>query len=213
MVICLHKKIYNKIFITILLILFIVCSGYYFNFITYNNKDIIETEVLRQTNEVLKEELNKSKKISNFKEDYVIARVILRDIHNFYNEIVINVGDNEVKEGDAVINEDGLIGIIKEVKKDVSYVKLLDNSYNLSVKVNDTYGNLKGNKVDLLNKYSEFREGDLIYTSGLTNIPEGIYVGRIDKVKMDQNGLGKELEVTLVDNSNLIYVGIISKIE
>ena len=123
------------------------------------------------------------------------------------------MGSNKVEVGDPVVNEEGLIGIIDKVHKDTANVKLLTSEMNISVKVDETYGNLKGQKVDLLDKYSELKIGDVIVTSGLTQIPEGLYVGKIKEVKMDENNLGQELEVELVNNDDLIYVGVIKTIK
>ena len=212
-----YLRIKNKYllkFLSLIFILGMVIGGnYVFNYLKYNNKEVIEIATLQNELDILRNEVKSLKKTKDINSDYVIARVILRDIHNFYNEIVINIGSNKVNVGDPVVNEEGLIGIVDKVNKDTANVKLLSSSFSLSVKVDDTFGNLKGNKVDLLDKYSELKEGDVIVTSGLTSVPEGIYVGKIKKVKMDENNLGKELEVELVDNSDLIYVGVISSIK
>lgn len=215
MVIYLQRK--NKYFFRILslflIITFIILSNYIFNYLKYNNKDIVEIATLEKELDILRNEvksLDKSKKINS---DYVIARVVLRDIHEFYKEIVINVGSDKVNVGDVVVNEEGLIGLVDKVNKETAIVKLLSSGFSLSVQVDETYGNLNGDKVDLLDKYSTLKEGDIITTSGLTNIPKGIYVGKIKEVKMDENNLGQELKVELVDNSDLIYVGVISSIK
>ena len=214
MVIYLRKnKIILKIILLILLLTIIIGGSYLFNYMQYNNYDLIEVSTLKTQNQILKDELSKIENIPKYNSDYLIGRVILRDIHNFYKEIVINVGNDKVSIGDIVVNEEGLVGIISEVKKDISYVKLIDSGYNISVKIGNTYGNLNGNKIDLLDKYSELTAGDIIYTSGITNVPEGIYVGKIKEIKMDNDNLGKEIIVDLVDNRNLIYVGIIKSIK
>ena len=207
------KKYLFKIISFILLIIFTICGNYLFNYLKYDNEEIVTNATAQKEIEILRNELKNVKQIKELDHDYQIARVTLRDIHNFYNEIVINVGSNKVNVGDPVVNEQGLIGIISKVDKEQSHVKLLSSAINLSVKANNTYGNLKGSKVDLLDKYSELKVGDIITTSGLTNIPEGLYVGKITKVKMDENNLGQELEVELVDTSDLIYVGVLSSIK
>lgn len=210
---CRKNRLFFKILTIIVLFIFVIESSYAFSYLKYNNKDIVELNTLKEENRILKEEIKNNELLDGLDHDYVIARVILRDIHNFYNEIVINVGSDKINVGDAVVNEEGLVGIVGEVQENISYVKLLNSRYSLSVKVGNTYGNLKGNTVDLLDKYSEISDGDLIYTSGLTGIPKDIYVGKVNRIKMDNNNLGKELEVTLVDISDLIYVGVISSIK
>lgn len=207
------NKYFLKIGLLILVIAFIIGGNYLFNYFKYNNKDEVNVAVLQDELTILRNEIKDLESVKNFDSDYVIARVILRDIHSFYNEVVINVGSNKVEVGDPVVNEEGLIGIIDKVHKDTANVKLLTSEMNISVKVDETYGNLKGQKVDLLDKYSELKVGDVIVTSGLTQIPEGLYVGKIKKVKMDENNLGQELEVELVNNDDLIYVGVIKTIK
>ena len=61
----------------------------------------------------------------------------------------------------------------------------------------------------MLDKYSEVKEGDVVYTSGLSKIPAGLLVGEVTSVKMDSNALGKEAKVNLVNNKNLNYIAII----
>lgn len=193
-----------------LLLLFIVFSGYTSSFLLFNN----EKYVINKAAEI---ELNKIKNdissIDSFKDlsgDYIIGRVIQRDIHNFYNEVVINIGTiNGVSENDAVINEEGLIGIIYKVTEYYSYVKLLTSDYNVSVKINDTYGNLSNGKVTLLDKYSEINENDKIYTSGYSKTIKDIYIGKISNVRYDNENLGKEVDVRLIDNHNLNYIAVI----
>ena len=142
--------------------------------------------------------------------DYVIGKVVVRDIHNFYKEVVINKGSNDgVEEGMAVVNQEGLIGVILECNKKTALVKLLSSEYNVSVSLPDTYGNLSMGKITMLDKYSSIKEGDIVYTSGLSKIPAGLLVGEITSVRMDSNALGKEAKVNLVDNKNLNYVAII----
>lgn len=207
------NKYFMKIGLLILVIAFVIGGNYLFNYFKYNNKEDVNVAVLQDELTIMRNEVKDLESIKAFDSDYVIARVILRDIHSFYNEVVINVGSNKVEVGDPVVNEEGLIGIIDKVHKDTANVKLLTSEMNISVKVDETYGNLKGQKVDLLDKYSELKVGDVIVTSGLTQIPEGLYVGKIKKVKMDENNLGQELEVELVNNNDLIYVGVIKTIK
>ena len=147
----------------------------------------------------------------------VISKIIRRDMYSFYDLFTILKGTKEgIKVGDAVINEQGLIGIINKVYDNYSEVKLISSpSSKISVKINNSYGILvyQDNKFQVLNLKlnEEIRKGDLVYTSGLTNIKDGILVGKVKKVTKDK----LELEyITDLEDINLIslkYVGVITE--
>lgn len=199
-----------KSLIVTLLLLFIVASGYTSSFLLFNNEKYVINKATEIELNKLKNDISSLDLFKDISGDYIIGRVIQRDIHNFYNEVVINIGTiNGVSENDAVINEEGLIGIIYKVTEYYSYVKLLTSDYNVSVKINDTYGNLSNGKVTLLDKYSEINEKDKIYTSGYSKTIKDIYIGEISNVKYDNENLGKEVEVKLIDNHNLNYIAVI----
>ncbi len=206
----LRKVIIYRILIVIFLISLICTSGYFIGYLKYNDRRIVDIEALRIENRALQSELKEIKNLKGINSEYIIGKIIVRNIHDFYNEIVVNLGsEDNISIGDTVISGDGLVGIVSKVEKNKSYVKLLTSDYNVSVKINDTYGNLNHGRVTLLDKYSELNVGDKVYTSGYSGMIEGIYVGEVVNVFMDSNNLGKEVEVKLVDNKNLNYVSII----
>ncbi len=212
MVIYLFRKneLFLKVLIVTLLLLFIVITGYFSSILSFNNKKYTLNNAMSLEINSLKNDLKELKSLSNIEDNYVIGRVIERDIHNFYDEVVINIGSkNGISQKDAVINEEGLIGIVYKVTKDYSYVKLLTGNYNVSVKINDTYGNLNKGVVSLLDKYSNINEKDKIYTSGYSETTKDIYIGEISKVNYDNENLGKEVTVKLIDNNNLNYIAVI----
>ncbi|HIS18952.1 MAG TPA: rod shape-determining protein MreC [Candidatus Coprovivens excrementavium] len=203
------RDISIKIIVVFLLFFFIFGLGYFLSYLRFNDKEIVTNEVIKKQNIMLKDELKKIQELSTIDGDYVIGRVIVRNLYNFLDEIIINVGSNEkIKEGDAVVNSDGLIGVVYKVLDKTSYVKLLTSNYNVSVKIGDLYGNLSQGKVTLLDKYSEIKEDTLVYTSGYGKIAEGIYIGKIKKVAMDKDNLGKEVIVDLIDNRHLNYIAV-----
>ncbi len=212
MVIYLYKIrfLFYKVILIICLFLFVMYGGYFLSYLRYSDYFIIDRESLLMENKILKSELSNIKNININYDNYVIGKVIIRDIHSFYDEVILNIGGDSVKVGDAVINNDGIIGVISKVDSNTSKVKLLSSNYNISVIVGNNYGNLNDGVITMLDKYSNVKVGDLVYTSGLGNISKGIYVGKVSKVYMDKDGLGKEALVSLVDNSNLNYVGILS---
>ena len=105
---------------------------------------------------------------------------------------------------------------INKTKKNSSEVILLtNNKTSLSVKINNSYGILsaKDSKLYVKNIKSnqKINIGDKIYTSGLTNTPENIYIGEVKNIILDNLELEYILEVSSpVDFYNLKYVGVLS---
>ena len=101
------------------------------------------------SNKTMEEENSKLKEALNFKEksnlEFFVSKVKYRDIYNFKEEITIFKGKHAgLKEGLAVIDSQGLIGVIIKVKNNSSLVRLITNKEsNISVKINNTYGILK----------------------------------------------------------------------
>lgn len=206
-----RKQIIRIVILSMMLVI-LWGLGYGSVYIKYKDKEIIENEALKKELEVLKIELDNIKESLNIKVDnldYQMAKVISRDIYHFNDEIVINLGEKEVEIGDAVINSEGLIGVVTKTMKNRSIVTLVTGSYNISVEINGTYGNLHNNIVDLLDKYANIKSGDKVYTSGLTNIPKGILIGSINEVNEDKEGLGLNGVVELLNNDNINYVAVL----
>ena len=207
MVICLQNK-YKVCIFYIIVGIFIVLSfmlGNIFSYLRFDDKKYVSSYVLGLKNKELEDEVRELRKFVNSdlnEFSYVIGKVKYRDLYKFNEEIVIDVGD--VSKGDAVVNSEGLVGI---VVSDKGNVKLLTSTYNVSVSIGECYGNLSNGKVTMVDKECNVREGDKVYTSGLGNIVKGIYVGSVSKV--DNDSLGLVLDINLIDNSNLNYVGVI----
>lgn len=205
-----RNELILKTLIVSLLLLFIVATGYFSSIILFNNKEYVSSKAVEVELNALKNDIGSLEGLLSINPEYAIGRVIQRDIHNFYNEVVINLGSKDgISINDAVINEEGLVGIVYKVSKNYAYVKLLTGDYNVSVKIKDTYGNLNKGKVSLLDKYSDINEGDMIYTSGYSEVVKDVYVGKISKVSYDNENLGKEVNVELVNNHNLNYIAVI----
>ena len=167
---------------------------------------------------------NKSlKEIIDFKEnpeyEYITSRVKYRDVLDFTDELQIFKGSKDgIKENQAVINDKGLIGIIKESDKHISKVELITNkNSNISVRVNDTYGILKyiDNKLiisNITNSSKIVEKGSAVYTSGLGNLPGEIYIGTVSEVALDDLELEQIITVTpAVDFSFITYLMVVSE--
>lgn len=152
--------------------------------------------------------------------NYILSKVIYRDVYDFYNEILINKGESDnVKKGDAIVSTKGLVGVISKVNKNSSYVNVLYNkNLKVSVSINDTYGILESinNKLYVTNVLSDsiINIGDIVYTSGLTSITGNIPVGIVKSISTTKDKLTKIIEVKEISNlKDIDYVVIISNKE
>lgn len=165
---------------------------------------------LQKENNELKSQLELNNTLSEY--TYVNATVVSRNIGYWYNTITIDKGKkNNVRLGDAVITNNGLIGKISSVSNFSSTVKLLtsDEIFNkISIKIEHEdeyyYGLLIGYDVDL-NVYkiegvvesNKIKEGDIVTTTGLTDyFPSGILIGKVNRVVMDEYDLNSIVQVT-----------------
>lgn len=181
--------------------------SYLFNYLRFNDKDYVINNIDNVILDDLKEKLNELSNSELLSDRYVLGKVISRDIYNFYEEIIINV-DKEVNVGDGVLNSEGLIGVVSKIDKDRVYVKLLSSKYNVSVRINECYGNLSNGRIDMVDKKCNIKEGDKVVTSGLNNIIKDIYIGEVINVSEDE--LGLIIKVNLINNKYLNYVGVLT---
>ena len=213
MVIYLYKKrvVILKIISFILLFIFLYGLSYFSSYIKYKDRYYVELDGLRLENQLLKKELNE---LSNTNyEEGIIAKVILRDKYSFYDELVINGGGKDnINIYDSVICIGSLVGIVTKVNDKTSNVKLISSNYNISVKIGNTYGNLNKGIVTMIDKYSDISIGDLVYTSGLDNILNDIYIGKVKDISLDEDGLSNKVIIEYEDNCNLNYVYVVGKI-
>lgn len=190
---------------------FIIGGGYYLSYLKYKDYEPIDAQALKVQNKLLQDELEKYDNFKSIKGDYLVGRIIVRNLYDFYNEIIVNLGTKDnINIGNVVINSEGLIGVVYKVEENKSYIKLLTSDYNISVKINETYGNISSGKITLLDKYNEIKVGDKVYTSGYSGLYEGIYIGEIESVSLDNEKLGQVAKVKLIDNKHLNYVAILT---
>lgn len=182
----------------------------------------------------LESEISKLKKQLDLKstlgEKVVLsATVIGRHNDGFYQTMNIDKGkENGVLEGMAVVNTEGLIGVISKRGNYSSTVSLLTSEtfdkISVRVKVGDTYvyGLLSGYKesknvfiLEGLSDNLEIKEGSIVTTTGMgTTFPAGLLVGKVKKVTTDNFDLAKIIEVTpAVNFENLDYVAVVKRDE
>lgn len=216
------KKILKDSYLLLLFfIIFLFKESVYGLFIKTNNISDIKTSVINTKDKYYEKEYKNILNIINLKNinnfSYQYSKILYRDVYEFYNEITILKGSNDnIVKNSAVINESGLIGTIKKVNKNSSVVTLITSKdSNISIKVNNAYGMLIYSKNRLLitsiNNYENIQIGNIVYTSGLGNLPEGIKIGEVEKVITSDLGIEKEIIVRpYVDFDNINYVAIFS---
>jgi len=145
--------------------------------------------------------------------NYLVTRVIFRENYFYDAEIIIEKGSNDgIKNGMAVVNEDGLVGIVTDVLNETSKIKILYNIDNLSVDVNGVYGKLVYENGNLMIKDISrdvvINLNDEVYTAGLGNIKEKLYIGKVSNVK--DGVIEKEIIIeSKVDFNNLNYLIVV----
>ena len=171
------------------------------------NPNLNTSKIVINYDKHLKEELDNIKKIKdidfNDNLDIIVSRVKYRDVYEYSNTLTIFKGTkNNVNIGDAVLTNNGLVGVISKTYDYYSVVSLITNKKsNISVKINDAVGVLKIENgklvVTSINNYKNIVVGDEIYTSGLGNLPDNIYVGKVKKVSLNDTEIEKVIEVDI----------------
>ncbi len=212
------KKYKDYILLLIVFLLFIF-SGSINRFLIAINPNLDTKNIELNYDKYLKEELDNIKKINNieFNNDLnlQVSRVKYRNVYEYSDTLTIYKGfKNNVFVNDVVLNNDGLIGIVTKTYDYYSIVTLITNkSSNISVKINDAIGILKVIDNTLvvtnINNYEKVNIDDEIYTSGLGNLPDNIYIGKVKSINLNNTEIEKVIEVDLNDRlEKLDYVFI-----
>lgn len=202
------KKYKDYILLLIIFLLFIF-SGSINRFIIAINPNLDTKNIELNYDKYLKEELDNIKKINNieFNNDLnlQVSRVKYRNVYEYSDTLTIYKGfKNNVFVNDVVLNNDGLIGIVTKTYDYYSIVTLITNkSSNISVKINDAIGILKVIDNTLvvtnINNYEKVNIDDEIYTSGLGNLPDNIYIGKVKSINLNNTEIEKVVEVNIND--------------
>ena len=180
-----------------------------------------ELENIKSENETLKEYLDLTEKYGEYKT--VPAYIINKDISNYSNTIVINVGtDDGIQENMTVIADQGLVGHVISVTNNTAKVRtIVDTSSSVSCSLSTTDESIvcKGTleeesalKAMYIPDDDGIIQGDSVETSGLGGIyPKGIHVGSIKRVVNTQNATDRYAIVeTAVDFDKLDTVLVIT---
>lgn len=152
---------------------------------------------------------------------FITAKVIHFSMGNQRNCFIINKGANDnVQMGMGVINEKGVVGIVRSVSSHfASVVPIIDKSSSTSATVKGKTqlgelvwrgGDFRFATLEKVPLYIPVAVGDTIVTSGnSTTFPEGFMVGNVESL-MERNDNLYEINVALsVEFDKLSYVDVI----
>ena len=183
-------------------------------------EELRKLEVVQSENSTLKEYLNLTEQYKSYKT--VPAYIINKDISNYSEIFVINVGSNSgVEENMTVIAAEGLVGHVISVTADTAKVQtLVDTSNVVSATLENSKdtvicrGTLNGNelKATYVSTDTVLTEGEKLHTSGMGGIyPKGIYIGKILKINNTKNITDRSfITEAAVDFENLETVLVIT---
>lgn len=152
----------------------------------------------------------------------VISQNLAFNIKEGDQDIVIDKGiENGIKEGIAVIDENGvIIGRISEVRDNISKVCLTTNrncKFAATIQNQDrTMGITEGDlgltiKMNYIPQSEKINLGDTIITSGLGgNISRGLVIGRVSQVNNRSNEIWQDVSIEpLFDLNTLTIVNVL----
>ena len=186
-----------------------------------------ELEMIKSENEILKEYVNLKDKYKNY--ETVPAYIIHKDISNYSNVIVINVGSSDGIEANmTVIADKGLVGYVLSTTETTAKVQtIVDTATSVSAVLNTSreaiilngmQGNYTTLKATFLPTDASILQNDNVETSGLGGIyPKGIHIGTVKEMVETKNTTDryayietavdfKKLETVLVIKDNVTEI-------
>jgi len=172
-----------------------------------------EIENLKIENKKLSDLLNftDQNKNLNFRHGEVIARPSLGSISN----IVINLGsEDSIQEGNLVISDGFLIGVVKTVASKTAEVGLITgNSVKVAALLQDTRslgllgGGNGGIKMENIVKDSPLTVGQSVVTAGITpNTKTGIPIGKIERILSQGSDIYQQVQIQSPIDFNKIEI-------
>ena len=180
---------------------------------------------LKQEIKELKELLNLNSTLSEY--TTINATIISRNDLYWFNTVIIDKGKKDgLKKNMALITQNGLIGKISKTTKKTSEIKLIttnDITYKTSVMIQleekTQYAILNGYdqendllKITAIDKNINIPKDSIVITSGLGQMPKGIYIGKVVKTEIDKYNLSQIVYVKPKQEfSNINYVTILKE--
>lgn len=174
-----------------------------FNIFNKDNKIVYSDNLVNNYIDTLENDITEYKEITKLN-DCVYSYVTYRNPSIWYDEFMINKGKREVSKGNIVINNEGLVGVVKEVYNNSSLVSLITNSKSnnkitVGIKMEDKtiYGIIsKFDKIknelvisELTEDINNYYDSDIITTSFTNTFKEGIVIGKVKRIARSENGL------------------------
>ena len=156
-----------------------------------------ELEIIKSENATLKEYVNLKDKYTEY--ETIPAYIIQKDISNYSENMIINVGSNDgIEVNMPVISDQGLVGHIISVTETTAKVETIIDTASITSCVITTSRDMmiaRGTmaekstlKATFIPTEATILEGDKVETSGLGGIyPKGIHIGTIKKVVNTKN--------------------------
>lgn len=156
-----------------------------------------ELEIIKSENATLKEYVNLKDKYTEY--ETIPAYVINKDISNYNDTIVINVGKKDgIEVNMPIIADQGLVGhVISVTDKTAKVQTIVDTASTISCTITTSRDNViaRGTlekestlKATYIPTNATVLQGDTIETSGLGGIyPKGIHIGTIKQVVTTKN--------------------------
>lgn len=137
--------------------------------------------------------------------------IIAFDPSSFRRFAIVNAGyERGVKKGAYAINDSGyLVGKVSEVKRNYSYLILLDDpDFSLPVFIGDSAlgilkGTLDGVDIFYIEEQDKVKAKDKVWVK-LANVSFPIYIGEVRKIRKDRNNLFLGVEVTMFSKELLL---------
>lgn len=173
---------------------------------------------MKNENEILKQELGfmKTQDLTT-----TTAAAVIGQSTDYLKSLVIDKGENDgITNGNAVISQGILIGLVSEARVDNSTVTLITDSNSLIPVVLQNsrgtgllHGGLSGLTVKDIPLNINITKGENVVTSGLGGqIPGGILIGKVNNVISKESEIFQEVAVSSqIDFSRLEVVFVIKK--
>lgn len=206
-------------FFYIILFLILIYKGVFINAIANinllltspNDNETTEIRILKEKNKELASNLSEISKLPVNNGEYQLTKLSYRLSYSDYN---FYIEGSNYNVNNLLINQDGLVGIIKELKSDYSECIMLPGISNLSVKINDSFGTITGYEDGLyiisdLSNYDIISINDTVYTSTIGNIKTPVLVGTVYSI--EEHDISKKVYVkSNVDFHNINYLYVVS---
>ena len=126
---------------------------------------------------------------------YVSARVVAEENDAFAHSVVAYIGSEDVKKGDVVLSDRGVVGRIDSVKS--SYAKIItladiNSKIPVMIEKNRVRGILSGNntvfpRLTFIPLDADVNVGDKVVTSGVSGVcPAGLPIGRVMSISKNE---------------------------